>query len=52
MLRKPPAQVPSKRSDLVLSLALPIAVIGLGVGLSVGTERFGAIVDLCLAPFR
>jgi hypothetical protein len=42
----------SRRSDLVLSVALPAAIIGLGVALSLGTDRIGAFLDLCLAPFR
>jgi hypothetical protein len=37
---------------MALSVALPVAIIGLGVALSLGTERIGAFVDLCLAPFR
>jgi len=41
-----------KRADLVLSVALPAAVIALGIALSLGTETVGAFVDLCLAPFR
>lgn len=42
----------ARRADLVLSVVLPLAVIGLGVALSVGTDFGPAFVDLCLAPFR
>ncbi|HUG61057.1 MAG TPA: hypothetical protein VMP03_04390 [Methylomirabilota bacterium] len=52
MTHKPVNPATVRRSDLVLSVALPLAVIGLGVALSVGAEGIGAFVDLCLAPFR
>lgn len=39
----------ARRSDLALSLLLPVAVIALGVALSVGTEGVAAFVDLCLS---
>ena len=41
-----------RRSDLILSVVLPVAVIALGVAASIGTEAAGAFMDLCLAPFR
>ncbi len=43
---------PARRSDLVLSVALPLAIIALGVALSVGSEGVAAFVDLCLAALR
>ena len=46
-----PANRP-RRSDLVLSLVLPLAVISLGVALSLGAEPMRAVVDLCLAAIR
>jgi hypothetical protein len=48
----PPTGPRARRSDLVLSVLLPAAVIGLGVALSVGTERISAFVDLCLSVIR
>ena len=40
---------PRRRGDLVLSVLLPLAVIGLGVALSVGHDGLAAMVDLCLS---
>ena len=40
---------PRRRGDLVLSVLLPLAVIGLGVALSVGQDGLAAVVDLCLS---
>lgn len=41
----------ARRSDLVLSVVLPLAVIGLGVALSVGGGLDG-LVALCVNAFR
>lgn len=42
---------PARRAslgDMILSVALPLAVIALGVALSVGTEGgIGGFIDLC-----
>lgn len=40
----------ANRSDMVLSVILPLAVIGLGVALSTGGAS--AILDLCLEALR
>jgi hypothetical protein len=39
-----------RRSDLVLSVVLPLAVIGLGVALSAG--GLDGLVALCVGAFR
>ncbi|WP_181704576.1 hypothetical protein [Chthonobacter rhizosphaerae] len=42
-----------RRSDLVLSVLLPLAVILVGVALSVGpSAALDAVVDLCLSVIR
>ena len=38
---------PFRLSDHIASVALPLAVIALGVALSVGPGRLQAFVDLC-----
>lgn len=37
------------RGDRALSLALPLAVIGFGVALSIGSDGVRSLVDLCLS---
>jgi energy-converting hydrogenase Eha subunit A len=41
-----------RRSDMALSLALPAAIIALGVALSLGSEPLGALLDYCLEALR
>ncbi len=50
MKNQDPSRQPKARADLVLSVALPLAILALGAALSIGsTGGFEAFVALCLS---